>query len=712
MSIIKYNSQDSTFNLTTKNTAYSFKVVSNKYLAQLNYGDATGESKEYAARPLAFASYAEEGEDKFYFETAHSEYPLFGSGDFGADAIRIRNSKGNNLTYFEYSGYEIIKGRVDIKNLPCAYVDDSVETLIVTLHDEVYSLKLKLCYSVYFDDDVITRYAIIENCGGDEVFIENAKSLSVDIPSNNLDIITLTGAHYYERTVRREKINVGKFSVSSARGTSSHHFNPFIAVCESDATFESGNVYGFNFVYSGSYENVIEKVHDRVRVQVGINGAIEGCLIEPNQAYYTPEAVMTYSKNGIGQMSRNFHNFIKKYIIKKENNRHPMVLNTWEAFYFDIDEAKLLQLADEASKVGIDTLVVDDGWFSIRNAENAGLGDWWVNTNKFPSGLKEFSKKIAEKGLNLGIWIEPEMVNPDSELYKNHPEWCLNAYNRPLSLSRNQLVLNMALPEVLDYLKEKFTKVFDGVKFNYIKWDMNRSLSMTGCNFAGKNTDNNLYRRFMEGVYDLHEWFNKTYPNVMIEGCSGGGGRYDIAMMRYVSQIWASDNTYPTDRARIQNGSLIAYPACMMSCHVSNPHDALNDKAEMDYRFKVACAGVLGYEMDMISVSDAVKSGIKEQIEYYSKFKHVILDGEFYPVYAKDETYVYYYYEKISGDVVLFYATQKTGDKKTIKISSILNDCTYNLSITNKSYNARQMKEGIEISFDKKSDILFFEKLN
>ena len=710
MSVIKYNSQDNTFNLTTKNTAYSFKVVNNKYLAHLNYGDAETSTKEYVARPLAFASYAEDGDEKFYFETAHSEYPLFGSGDFGADAIRIRNSKGNNVTYFEYQGYEIIKGRVDIKNLPCAYVDDSVETLVVTLYDEVYKVKLKLCYSVYFDDDVITRYAIIENHGNEQIFIENAKSLSVDIPSTELDVITLTGAHYYERTVRREKINVGKFSVSSARGTSSHHFNPFVAVCQSDTTFESGKVYGFNFVYSGSFENVIENVHDRVRVQVGINGAVEGCSIQPEETYYTPEAVMTYSKNGIGQMSRNFHSFIKKYIIKKENNRHPMVLNTWEAFYFDINEEKLLQLAEEASKVGIDTLVVDDGWFSIRNADNAGLGDWWVNTDKFPSGLKTFSEKITDKGLNLGIWIEPEMVNPDSQLFKNHPEWCLNAYNRPLSLSRNQLVLNMALPEVLDYLKEKFTKAFDGVKFNYIKWDMNRSLSMAGCNFAGQNTDNNLYGRFMEGVYDLHEWFNKTYPNVMIEGCSGGGGRYDIAMMRYVSQIWTSDNTFPTDRARIQNGSLIAYPSCMMSCHVSNPNDVLNDKEEMDYRFKVASAGVLGYEMDLISVSDAVKSEIKKQIEYYSTFKHVVLDGEFYPIYAKDETYLYYYYEKTSGDIVLFYATQKPCNK-VVKFSSISDGCAYKLSGTSKSYSVTQLKEGFDINLDKKSDILFFKKI-
>ena len=709
MNNISFDCNKKTFIITTKNTSYAFCVVSEKYLAHLYYGKKCEKIPEYSARPLAFASYAEDDDEKFYFETAHSEYPFFGSGDFGADAIRIRNSKGNNVTYFEYLDYEIIHGRVGIKGLPCAYVDDVVETLIITLKDKLNNVNLKLCYTVYYNCDVISRYIIVENCGCDSVFIENAKSLSADLLLKEYDVITLTGAHYYERTMRREAINVGKFITSSSRGTSSHHFNPFIAICDNTADNERGDVYGFNFIYSGSFENVVEKVHDRVRIQIGINGAIEGHLLCDGESYYSPEAIMTYSENGIGQMSRNFHSFIKKYIIK-DNNRHPLVLNTWEAFYFDINEEKLLKLADEAIKVGIDTLVVDDGWFSIRNADNAGLGDWWVNPNKFPSGLKNFSEKIYNKGLNLGIWIEPEMVNPDSELYEMHPEWCLNAFNRPLSLSRNQLVLNMALPEVLHYLKEKFTKVFDGVKFSYIKWDMNRSLSMVGCNFAGANTDNNLYRRFMEGVYDLHEWFNNTYPNVMIEGCSGGGGRYDVAMMRYVSQIWASDNTYPADRARIQHGSLIAYPTCMMSCHVSNPQQALDNPEEMDYRFKVACAGVLGYELDLISVSDNVKVGIKEQIEQYQKIKEIVLNGEYYPVKAQNETYIYYYFDRNSGDILLQYQTQKfEGVYEEVKFLVAEKGAEYLLN--NKKYLGDEMLEGIVINFTKKADALLFKKV-
>ena len=703
---IDYSEKNQKFTLTTRGSEYSFQVMYGKYLVSLYYGKKGVQYAEYSARPLAFASYAEEGEEKIYFETAKTEYPFFGSGDFGADAIRIRNVKGNNTTLFLYDGYEITKGRKDIKGLPFATADANTETLIIYLKDDLNSCRLKLYYTVFYDSDVISRYAELTNNSGCPILIENLKSLNVDFGDKDYDVINLTGAHYYERAVNRFSLASGKFIAQSARGTSSHHCNPFLALCEKDADYLKGEVYGFNFIYSGGFENVVEKqTVGKTRVQIGINGATDGQFLQPNETFITPEAVMTYSDKGIGGISRNFHKFIKGNVIKAQ--KHPLVLNTWEAFYFDIDEEKLLKLADQAKQLGIDTLVVDDGWFSTRNADNSGLGDWQVNREKFPDGLKVFSEKIAAKGINLGIWIEPEMVNPDSDLYRNHPDWVLNAYGRPLSLSRNQLVLNFAMPEVVENLKKQFAKTFDGVKFGYIKWDMNRSLSMVGNNVCGGDlSDNGLYRKYIEGVYALHEWFIKTYKGVVIEGCSGGGGRYDLGIMRYVTQIWTSDNTFPADRARIQFGSLLAYPASMMSCHVSNYNGALEDDAESDFRYKVAAQGVLGYELDVLSISEKVKKRITAQIEEYKKIKDIVLTGEFYPIYGKDGAYILYYYLEQTGEILLCYSNITDKKEFIVPIEIADENATYIETASGKEYNGTELKKGIKVKTDKKADYI------
>lgn len=711
---ITYNKETSCFYLETSNTLYIIKLVRNKYFAQLYYGEKTTFVDEYKPRPLAFASYLDDGEEKIYFETMMAEYPSFGSGDFWADAIRLRNYKGNCVTDFEYNNYEIINGRINIHNLPCANVDNKTQTLVLTLKDNVLNCTLKLCYTVFYDTDIISRHVVLINNGNEDVIIENIKSLNLDIPNNDYDIVTLNGAHYFERTIRRSSLNYGKQVLYSARGTSSHHTNPFVAICDNSADYTKGNVYGFNFIYSGSFENIVEKTSvDKIRIQIGVNGAVEGQVLQGGVEYYTPEAVMTYTNKGLGQMSRNFHSFIKKHIIPLSfNHRHPIVLNTWEAFYFDIDEKKLLKLADVAVDLGIETLVVDDGWFSVRNSDNAGLGDWWVNNDKFPSGLKMFSNKIAKKGLSLGIWIEPEMINPNSELFKKHPEWCLKAYGRKELLSRNQHVLNIALPEVLTYLKETFFQTFKDVKFNYIKWDMNRSLSAVGNNFNGeKLIDNAIARKYIENMYNLHDWFLQTFPGIMIEGCSGGGGRYDMAMMRYTSQIWTSDNTFPADRARIQHGSLLAYPACVMSCHVSNPEESLKKPEEYDYRYKIALQGVLGYEMDLLTLNRENFDCIKKQISEYKRIRDFAVLGNYYPLFAKNETYVHYYHLENIDSFIIHYATQKqVGEKITISIPQASDNDSYIDRKNNKVYKGINIKEGIELTFDKKADYIIIEK--
>ena len=713
---ITFNKDRSLFQLETSNTSYAFLLVANKYLEHVYYGAKSAFAfKELHSKRLAFSTSVKEFGKDIYFNSMPSEIPFFGTGDFRSDSLRLQNARGNSATLFTYDSHRIFKGRQLIEKLPFARADDNTETLEITLLDDLTKCTLKLYYSVFYDCDVISRHMILENNGGQTVKIKNAKSLCLDINDKMDDLITLVGAHFNERSTVRHPLNYGKHSIYSTRGISSHNFNPFLAVCQSGADYLQGKVAGFNLIYSGSFENSAEKTGDDcVRVQIGANGDCEETVLQKNDRFFTPEAIMTYSENGIGQMSRNFHKFTKGHIIQPYNlNRHPVVLNTWEAFYFDINETKLLSLAKEAKDVGIEMLVVDDGWFSSRNNDKSGLGDWRVNLEKFPSGLAGFSRKIQDIGLELGIWIEPEMVNPDSELFKAHPEWCLNCYGRPLSLSRNQLVLNMSEPAVIEYLKESFINAFDGVVFSYVKWDMNRSLSMVGGNTPFGCGEENLYRRYVEGVYELFDWFQKAFPNIMIENCCGGGGRYDLGMMRYSSQIWTSDNTFPKDRLVIQSGSLIAYPACVMSCHVSNFQNACNDPEELDFRFKVASMGVLGYEMDLLAVGQDVKDAIREQIKCYNQIKPIVLEGEYYPVTADKDLYVSYYFKKSTGEILIYIANPLGRSiAVNVKIPEADSALSYRDVYFGDIYKGIDLKNGIEYKTQKKMHSVYLKAVS
>ncbi len=630
---IRFDAASQKFILETAHTQYVFQILHDQFPVHLHYGPRVDpETLSYTPREMSFSPYYKEYGMHYLPDTAPAEYSYFGSGDFRDTALRVCGPNGDSTTQFFYEAYEILKGRPAIDGMPYAAADERTETLHLTLTDFVTGCLLHLYYAVFEDCDVISRWLTLENRGDAPVQLEKCMSLMLDLPRCDFDMISLYGAHMTERNVQRVPLFHGRQSVGSRRGASSHQFNPFIALCDREATEETGEVYGFNFVYSGNFSDEVEVDQTgTARVMVGLGEENFGWRLESGECFTAPEAVMTYSAAGLGTMSRNFHRFTRQHILPAPKfERRPIVLNSWEASFFDIDEALLLDFARDAASCGMDMLVVDDGWFGARNNDRAGLGDWVVNRRKFTDGLHSFVQRVKSYGMKCGIWIEPEMVNPDSDLYRAHPDWCLQCRGRQNLLSREQLVLDFGNPAVLDYLKEQFSRTFDGVGIDYFKWDMNRHMSEVGSLYLPPERQKEAAHRYMLGVYALFEWFCGHFPHAMIENCSGGGGRYDLGMMHYSTQIWESDNTYPEARIYSQYGSTLAYPATVMSCHVSNLGNVCADPEELDFRFRTALAGPLGYELNITQASEAIRETIRAQVREYRLYEDVILNGELY----------------------------------------------------------------------------------
>ena len=697
---VRFIKQDKRFVINTKNTTYAFEVYRDRYLCHSYYGKRTSNIPAVKMRMLSFAPYIPELSESESPDVFAQECSFYGSGDFRPNALRI-NSDGSGVTDFVYKSYKIIKGRLDLDGLPAARADENTRTLIVTMIDNVSGCTLKLCYTVFEEFDIISRYMILENNGSDSVKIEKCMPLMLDIDRSDLDMISLYGTHCHEVNFQRCPLHHGLQSVYSNRGATSHQYNPFIALCDRKANEERGEVYGFNLVYSGSFADEVDVDQiGRTRVLIGLGSDCFSYTLGKGERFCSPEAVMTYSASGIGKMSRNFHNFVRTHIMPPISlEGHPVVLNTWEACYFDIDEEKLIKFAREAKKTGFDMLVMDDGWFGQRNHDRAGLGDWFENREKFPNGLASFVEKIQAEGVKFGIWVEPEMVNPDSDLYRAHPEWALRVEGREPLRSRHQLVLDMSNKAVVDYLIALFDKTFDGIKIDYFKWDMNRHMSNVASSVLPAERQSEVFFRYIKGVYRLLDWFVQRFPEAVIETCSGGGGRYDLGMMQYGIQIWTSDNTNPYDRTMIQASAMLAYPAATMSCHVSNPH---GDLRSLDYRYKVAVGGMLGYELNILDMTDEIKRDISAQIEEYKSFDHIARLGDYYCL-AFPTAYPYsaYYYVSADANEILLSVIEKAdckkGKTKLLRIKAADASARYTDKRTGNSYSGEELKRGISV---------------
>lgn len=702
---IRYIKDKKRFIINTKHTTYAFDVAYDHYLYHTYYGKKTGKIPDPHFHTISFAPYLAGQHPRSSPDSFPLEVSFYGSGDFRPNSLRM-SSDGTGVCDFVYQSYRIFKGRVALDSLPAARADGVTQTLEVTLLDDVTGCRLKLYYTVFADLDVISRYMILENDGKDSVTIEKCMPLTLDFCRSDFDMVSFYGTYNQEMRLQRNPLHHGTQSVYSNRGASSHHYNPFLALCDHKASEERGEVYGFNFVYSGSFLDEVDVDQlNRTRVSVGLGSECFRYTLGAGESFASPEAIMTYSAKGFGTMTRNLHKFVRNHIMPaKALAPHPVVLNTWEACYFNIDAEKLVAFAKEAKAVGFDMLVMDDGWFGARNNDRAGLGDWFENREKFPDGLAAFVHKIKAEDVKFGIWIEPEMVNPDSDLYRNHPDWALRVPDREPLLSRNQLVLDMSNPEVLDYLMKQFEETFGNLPIDYFKWDMNRHMNNVGSSFLPSDRQGEIHFRYMQGVYRLLEWFAKRFPNTVIETCSGGGGRYDLGMMQHGIQIWTSDNTNPYDRTRIQAAALLAYPAVTMSCHVSNPRDNLKS---LDYRYKVAVGGMLGYELNILNMSDEIKSIIAEQITEYKSFEDIVRLGDYYSLTSLEKyDYSAYYYAK--GNEILLTVIEKKGCRKEstkkLKIKAAKADAIYTDIRTGKTYSGQSLKDGLVLELTGEPD--------
>ena len=704
---IRYIKDKKRFIIHTKRTTYAFEVVLDCYLYHLYYGKRTSALPESAFRLVSFAPYLPGYSEAQSTDIFPQECSFWGAGDFRPNALRL-SADGTGVCDFTYQSYRIFKGRAPLDGLPAARADEGTQTLEITLYDEANQTRLKLYYTVFPDEDVISRYMKIENTGKRFVKIDKCMPLLLDLGRSDLDMISFYGSHCCEMNLQRTPLHHGTQSVYSKRGATSHQYNPFFALCDHTATDERGEVYGFNFVYSGSFLDEVDVDQlGRTRALVGLGGDCFAWRLQPGESFCSPEAIMTYSATGIGSMTRNLHRFVRTHILPPAARKpHPVVLNTWEACYFDIDQDKLVRFAKEAKAVGFDMLVMDDGWFGTRNHDRAGLGDWYENPAKFPDGLAAFVQKIQAEGIQFGIWVEPEMVNPDSELYRAHPEWALRVGGREPLRSRHQLVLDMSNPAVIDYLIDRFDRTFRGIDIDYFKWDMNRHMSHVGSTHLAPEAQGEVFFRYMKGVYRLFDWFAARFPNAIIETCSGGGGRYDLGMMQYGFQIWTSDNTDPYARTMIQASALMGYPAATMSCHVSNPHENMRS---LDYRYKVAVGGMLGYELNILNMSDEVKKTIAAQIAQYKSFESVIREGEYYSL-AHPTKYDYsaYYYTTPDASELLLTVIEKrgcySGATKLLRLKAAKPDATYIDTLSGKAYSGEQLRGGIKVPLTGEAD--------
>ena len=630
MSIL-FNKKDKIFHIQTQNSSYVFCVSDYDVLEHLYYGKKIPDDNvKYISNHQVYSFNAHESRDNraFSVATVGLEISPFNSGDFRVPSVVYHYENNVNCNRLRYRSHIIYKGRKAMQGLPYSREDEGAETLEILLTDDEKLLAFTLYYTVYANVDVIARYQTIKNNGTADLAIQKFSSMCLDFYGSDFDVITLEGMYLYERAqALRTPIRKGVFKNNSTVGISSHHKNPFMAICTHNADEDNGEAYGFNLVYSGNFAEEIEV--DRLgdtRIIVGIDDTDFNWTLKTGESLCSPEAVLTYSEQGLGGMSRNFHNHIQNSIIEQEFAfaPRPIVINSWEASYFDVTEEKVLALAENAKDCGIDTVVLDDGWF--RNGIESGLGDWRTDKNKFPSGLKGLSEKIHAMGLKFGLWLEPEMVNPESDFYKENPDCILSTSKNPL-ISRKQYVLDLTKDEIIEKIASRIVEELQGVEIDYIKWDFNRYMTETA---STKTVQGEVYHRQTLGAYKLLTVLKERLGNVFFETCSGGGGRFDLGMLFYSPQIWTSDNTDPYARVFIEYGTSLAYPVSAISCHFTEGVCTSGRDSSYDFRYKVASFGSYGYELDLSKYGDEDKSLFKAYSRQYRSDEDLNLKGDLY----------------------------------------------------------------------------------
>ena len=648
---ILFQEEKRIFTLQTKQTTYQMKVDDFGFLLHLYYGTKVSGDMDYLLTyyDRGFSGNPNDvGNNRTYsMDVLPQEYPTLGTGDYRNSALVLRGHDESECCDLRYAGYEIREGKYELEGLPAVYAGEKeAQTLKIVLEDNVSRVRVQLLYGVLEDEDIITRSVKITNYGTACVVVEKAASACLDFITGQYDLLSFYGRHTMERNLQRIRIGHGSHSIGSRRGTSSHQYNPAVIVAEKNTTENTGDCYGMVFVYSGNFLCEAEQDQfDQTRVLMGLQSDLFHYPLESGQTLEIPETIMCYSDGGFGDLSVKYHRCIRNHICNGARSRRttgmqgngssetgfvprPVLVNSWEAAYFNFTGETIVELAREAAGLGIDMVVMDDGWFGKREDDNSGLGDWQVNEKKLGCSLGELVRRVNAEGVKFGIWIEPEMISEDSDLYREHPDWAMQNPGRNPARGRNQLVLDFSREDVREHIFDQICRVLDQGNIEYIKWDMNRSVTDF---YSVENRQGRVSYDFVTGLYDFMEKLLARYPKLMIEGCSGGGGRFDAGMMYYTPQIWCSDNTDALDRLRIQYGTSFFYPMSTVSAHVSAvPNHQTGRITSLRTRGIVAMTGAFGYELSLSRLSAEEKEEIREQIRQYKEFEPLISTGDYY----------------------------------------------------------------------------------
>ena len=703
------------FTLNTKNTTYQMYVnedgvlFNSYYGARMEYFDLS-----YASHKRGWgASFSPNPREREYFHNhTKDELSVFGLGDFRLTALSLVNSDGTTACEPIYDSHKVVKGQYSIKGLPAFYGDEG-ETLIITLKDKAYDVYFHMYYGILPEYDLITKALVVENKTDKQIKLNKALSLTLTLPMGTYDMIHFHGAHMRERTFERTRISHMVSTVSSVRGASSHTQNPFVIVCDKGANEEYGSAYGISLVYSGNFVISAEKEQfETTRIVAGINPEGFEFAIEPNDTFECPQVALTYSNEGFGKLSNNYHKAVRNNLCrsKYKDTRRPVLINNWEATYFDFNADKLVSMAKDAAKIGVELLVMDDGWFGKRDNDRSGLGDWFVNEKKLQGTLNNLVKRVNDEGLQFGIWFEPECISEDSELYRNHPDYCFKIPNRVPLHSRNQLVLDMTRKEVRDNIYNQMVKVLESANITYLKWDFNRHLTDLYSVDLPKERQGEIYHRYMLGVYELLERVITRFPDILFESCSGGGGRFDFGMLYYMPQVWTSDNSDAIDRLKIQYGTSFAYPVRTMGAHVSVcPNHGNARVTPLNTRGNVAYFGTYGLELDITKMTDEEKAEIKRQIAEFKKHYNLIQFGDYYRLLSPftPEESRYCAWEVVSEDksealvCTVAYESKCTVPPELLKVRGLDADKLYRINGSEELYTgAALMNIGFWLDYD------------
>ena len=720
------------FTLNAKNTTYALAALSDGHLAHAYYGKHIEDDDISYLLRLGEAPYTATVNirDKgTVMDTQLFEYPCHGIGDYREPCFMIMDEDGMSSCDLKYKSHKIYKGKPklvqpDMVTLPATFAnEDEAETLEITLLDSHSGIEAVLIYTAFNDLDVITRSVHLKNTSSRRVNIRRVLSACVDFDSDKYDFITLNGSWARERVMERSPLHHGKQGIDSVKGESSHQNNPFAALVSHNADEDSGEAYGFNLVYSGNFFAQAEVTqHKKTRFVMGINHFDFNWLLEPGEEFAAPEVVMVYSSEGIGAMSRTFHDLYRQHLIRGEykDKRRPILINNWEATYFNFDTDKLIAIAKQASELGIEMLVMDDGWFGHRDSDNSSLGDWFVYEKKINGGLKYLVDEVNKLGMKFGIWFEPEMISPDSELSKKHPEWAIQVKGMEMTQSREQYVLDYSNKEVRDYIYGLMRNILDSANIEYIKWDMNRQLTEVDSTSIPAEQQRELWHRYVLGVYDVMDRLTTDYPHILLENCSGGGARFDAGMLYYSPQIWTSDDTDAIERLKIQHGTSICYPPSAMGAHVSDcPNHTVGRTTPFSTRGNVAMVGTFGYELDVTRIPETDRNMIPSQIEQFKKCNPLVRTGDQYRIgnvfddnmwdawifVAKDKSEAVFTFVQVLG--------RPNYNSRRIKLKGLDPDAKYLSSKTGEVHSGNVlMNAGIDISVhgDFASEVIYFTK--